>query len=325
MQLVLIVDDDVVGRANLARSLNKLPSIEAIEASTVREALVLAGALDVDLVVTELRLPDATALELLPHLEREGRRLPVIVATRHGADRDAARVPAGIEVRVKPVPPMALRELVARTLGCANALPPFSLVDYLQLAGFGRHSLVIEVSRDGAPLGAIAIVEGTPWHAIDHDGEGRDALFRLLAHALVDLVCLPIAGTPARNLEGSSESLLLEAARVLDELRAKRPAAVVADVADGVPRAPLRDLETPRSVRIPMLPAPHVARGTRRQRVEPGELAALDFDALYARGIDALLGKRYADARAAFARAREIRSTPTIEANLERLAALGFA
>lgn len=348
MQLVLIVDDDVVWRANLARQLNKLPSIEAVEASCVREAVVLLANLEVDLVVTELRLADATAVELLPHLERGRRRIPMIVATGR-TDECAARLPPGLEVRAKPIAPMAIRELVARTLGCLDALPPFTLAEYMQLASFGRHSVRIEAARDGQLVGSLVIREGAPWHAVDASGHGRDALYRMLAQPLVELMCAPLAtSVPERNLAGSCEGLLIEAARAADRTRAGRRA----DDDDGVPDADLAipvsfataGTRAPAVVQIPpraakpaavLPPVPPLARGSvatlakgTRETIVPAIAESLaappNFEDLYGTGIEALLGRRYAEAFAALSRAKQIRSTPTLEANLNRLATMGF-
>lgn len=54
------------------------------------------------------------------------------------------------------------------------------------------------------------------------------------------------------------------------------------------------------------------------------DLDAAEFDRLYDAGIEAVIQKRYADALTLFARAQAIRSTPTLEANLQRLRMLGF-
>lgn len=68
---------------------------------------------------------------------------------------------------------------------------------------------------------------------------------------------------------------------------------------------------------------PRFAEGSGPIAVAASEPA--EFDRLYELGIEAMLGKRYGEALDAFERAKQIRSTATLEANLVRLRALGAA
>ena len=355
MQLVLILEDDVMWRATMARSLNKLPSIEVVEAGSINEAIRLLEGLDVDLLLTDLQLGDGTAIELLPHLKRSGRRIPIIVVSGW-IDEFAGQLPAGVEMRPKPIGLMELRELVARTLGCADPLlPPFTLADYVQLACFGRYSVQIELARAGEFIGALTMREGQAWCASDAEGEGMPAFLGLVAMTDVAVICNPIPSPlPPRTLAGSGEHLLMEAARLTDHGHAARlvpppaePAIAAIPTVPPVvripprvtdpparptretPRVPTRELH--RQAALPAIPPPAPARTPTSAwvtaRVEPAT-AAQDqarFDVLYGQGIDALLAKRYVEAYDALSRAKQIRTTPTLEANLIRLRALGVA
>jgi CheY-like chemotaxis protein len=346
VQLVLIVEDEVLLRASLARQLNKLPSIEAIEAGNVHEAVQLIDNLELDLVITDLGLPDGTALDLLPHIERAQRRPSVIVVSGH-LDEYREQLPTNIEMRAKPLAPRELRELVVRTLGCHEQPPPFTLTDYLQLGGQGQHSVCIEVIQEGESVGTVCVSRGEAWAATDVLGGGPGALMRLLAVRDARYECGPLpVPPPARDLTGSVESVLLDCLRVMDERRAGRPAGppIAAITVTPAPPSVITIPPAPAKRTKPTAPAPTVpvatpprpvtsrpspppaaaatsfAAGTERTPV----LDTRDFDRLYDLGIDALLGRRYQEAFDALMRARSIKSTATLEANLTRLRAMGF-
>lgn len=315
MQLVLIVDDDVLVRAQLSRAVSKLPAIEVVEACCLAEAKALLEGLEVDLVICDLELPDGTALHLLPLVQQSAHQTSIVVISGY-IDR-LARLPSGIEVCTKPIAATALRELVVRRLGTTEPRSPFSLVDYLELAAFGCRSVLLEVLQGDDSVGEILIWQGDAWTATDILGEGIDAVVRLVGVPDTSIVCRAVpSALPLRTLHGSCGQLLADASRAVEERSARRPAT-----------APhLRKPEPPRI----QIPAPRPRQETPPRplptvrAVAPAGPDPQEFDRLYGIGIDALIGKRYREAFDTLMRAREIRSTPTLEANLSRLRTMGF-
>lgn len=318
MSVVLIVEDDVLLRAQIARGLHKLPGVDVIEAGSVRESIELADGVPLDLVVSDLHLPDGSALHLLPHLVQHGARVPAILISGC-VERYAKQLPENMKVFEKPLHLAELRDAVREILGCDEARSPFSLADYLQLAGLGRHSVEIDVNQSGEPFGSIFIYDGQPWTALDALGAGIDAFLRMMVAGDLSFDCAAApAVRPERTLEGSCEGMLLDAARLIDERR-RSPAPAPTRTRTRRSAPPLRP-PGPASVTIPPAPPRRIAEAS-------SKIASLDADfaRLYDDGIDALLGKRYADALALFLRAQKIRSTPTLEANLNRLRSLGVS
>lgn len=348
MSVVLVVEDDVLLRAQIARGLHRLPGVDVLEAGTVRESIELADGVPLDLVVSDLQLPDGSALQLLPHLVQHGARVPTILMSGC-IDRFAKQLPVGIRVFEKPLHMAELREAVSAVLGCDNARSPFSLPDYLQLAGLGRHSVQIEVSQSAEPFGTIVIYDGQPWTASDALGAGIDAFLRMMVASDLTFACSPPPSLrEERTLSGTCESLLLDSTRLIDERRAGRDA--VPEPIPAPPQPPRTDTQrylattrrpaTPASVpaitippvRMPSVSIPPVPRRTPTSSVPAVPLAegttprtSLDgeFRRLYDNGIEALLAKRYTEALSLFLEAQKIRSTPTLEANLNRLRSLG--
>jgi DNA-binding NtrC family response regulator len=114
---VLVVEDDEIMRLSLEDRLN-------IEGIPVRSAASLAAAGrqleqgDIDLVVSDIRLPDGTGQDLFEMVSRRWPGLPVILMTAYGSVADAvALVKAGaLDYLTKPFDMGAFMERVRRSL-----------------------------------------------------------------------------------------------------------------------------------------------------------------------------------------------------------------
>lgn len=81
---VLIADDHAVLRAGLRLLLNSQPELTVIgEASTGRETLNLTEALQPDLILLDLSMPNLGGLEVLPALKRLAPATRILILTMH--------------------------------------------------------------------------------------------------------------------------------------------------------------------------------------------------------------------------------------------------
>ena len=85
---ILIVDDEATIRASLQEAL-AADGYETDAAESGEEALARCHATDYDLLVTDLKLPGVSGLEVLQALRNQGRQTPVIMMTAYG-DVDTA-------------------------------------------------------------------------------------------------------------------------------------------------------------------------------------------------------------------------------------------
>ncbi len=340
---VLVVEDEPVLRASMVRGLSKLEGIEVLSSGTVRDARRAIHATPPDLVIADLDLPDGSGIEVVGELDRVGLRVPIVFVSAYvGQYRGRLPKRSGTDVFEKPISLERLRRLVDERLnGEADvASSPFGVADYIQLAGMGRRSVVIEVRGHVAGRGEILIRGGEVWSARDEQGDGQSAFRRLafLKDAIVTCRPLDHADGTTRNVTGSCESVLLEAARLMDE------AADEAETKQGVTLPPTTALSARASdapisdddwdfppVHRPLAPA----RGWSDEKTKPSAMmepellstAAIErsFKEYYEKGVDALLSKRFEDAYHAFRSADEVAPGDTrVHANLERLKQMGW-
>lgn len=221
MPTVLLVEDEAVLRSTLKRSLSKLPGIEVVDTGLLSQAKVLARAECPDLLVSDLSLPDGTALELLAEMDHLGMHIPVIFMTAYlGAFVDRIPQRRNLEVHEKPVPLGLLKRRVLACLEPATApgVSPFSVAEYLQLAGMGRHSVVVRLFRAGQLYGWVEMVDGQLWSATALEDTGLKAIYRLAFATGFEITVTPLVGPPGeRNLHTDLNHALLEAARIQDE------------------------------------------------------------------------------------------------------------
>lgn len=216
---VLIIEDEQTLRQSMVRGLAKLAGITVTGVGTVREAREAITARAPALVITDLDLPDGSGIEIIADLAQSEPRVPaVIVSAFIGKYRHRLPHESNIDVYEKPISLDSLRSVVERYV--THPAPfddsPFSVADYVQLAGLGRHSVAISVT--GLSLrGTIVIKAGQLWSAHDTGGEGMPAFRRLLFAPGTTVQCHAVTSWQACNLAGSTDAILLEAARTFDE------------------------------------------------------------------------------------------------------------
>ena len=217
---VLVVEDEPMLRASMVKGLTKLASVTLIDAGSLREARRLAEQHRPVLVVSDLDLPDGSGIEMASTLDAIGLRVPILFVSAYVREYQG-RLPKrpGIEVYEKPLPLERLRSAVEAHLGIEAEASPFGVIDFVQLAGMGRRSVVVEVRGRIAGSGRIVIRAGEVWSARDERGEGMEAFKRLafLRDAVVTCRSFDRRDSSPRIIQGGCESVLLEAARQYDE------------------------------------------------------------------------------------------------------------
>lgn len=113
---ILIADDSTAMRAMLAAIIEPLGDYRIVEASSGFEALRLLPREQVDLVMTDINMPDINGLELISYLRgnENYRKIPVFIISTEGSTKDIERGKflGANEYVVKPFDPKQIQMLV---------------------------------------------------------------------------------------------------------------------------------------------------------------------------------------------------------------------
>ena len=118
---ILIADDSASMRAMLVSTIEALGEYHIIEASSGFEALRLLPRESVDLILTDINMPDINGLELISYLRNNDnyKDIPVVIISTEGSQKDIDRgkLLGANEYVTKPFDPARVQELIRTYLG----------------------------------------------------------------------------------------------------------------------------------------------------------------------------------------------------------------
>jgi len=118
MMTILAIDDDPAQLERLSLILTRLeyPTVEYLSAETKQEGLQIAHDQVIDLVLTDLRLPDGNGIEVLHAIKELNPMIPVVVMTAFSDAREAVDIlkQGADDYLVKPTNPEEIEKLVLR-------------------------------------------------------------------------------------------------------------------------------------------------------------------------------------------------------------------
>jgi two-component system chemotaxis response regulator CheY len=120
LKKILIADDSATMRSLIASTLDALDDFELFEAANGFEALRILPQEKVDLVLTDINMPDINGLELISFIRNNPlyKEIPLIIISTEGSRRDREKgLALGANAYlVKPFNPEELQQLVAELL-----------------------------------------------------------------------------------------------------------------------------------------------------------------------------------------------------------------
>ena len=216
---ILLVDDDEVVRHAL-RTLLRRSGFCALTCANGAEAIAMLRGVDIDVVVTDLDMPEVDGHSLIEWIRRHRPHLPTVVLTGHHDDelRSHTLGRGVVEHLEKPLDPSDLVELLnacEQHAGLAGDLRDLEMLEYLTAVVRGRRSVTIEIVTADQTSGAIYVDQGRITHAEIGDEQGESAFVRCARQQEGTHASLPWRAPARRTIWGSSEALLLRAARII--------------------------------------------------------------------------------------------------------------
>ncbi len=172
---VLVVDDEPGIRTALrANFLRNGWTVEA--ASGVREAIRSVENRDYDLVVTDIRMPDGSGMEVMRAVRKASPTTGVILLTAYGSVPDAvsAMRDGALDYLTKPIPFDRLQATAANVMSCAKRQPVEEIASNGEIVGHAPLLLqALQRARAAASTGADILIEA-------ESGTGKELLARFI-------------------------------------------------------------------------------------------------------------------------------------------------
>jgi CheY-like chemotaxis protein len=184
---VLVVDDEETLTWSMTKTLAKdTGQYEIIIANTGTDALNILEKGPIDVVVTDIRMPDINGLDLLSRIREKYPSTKVIIMTAYGSpevQKEATRRGSYFYLE-KPFEISDVRTLILKALeekrgGFVGQVVDLQLVDIIQMACLGRFTMSLTVTK-GDERGLIYFKNGEIAHAEVGDIEGKEALYTIL-------------------------------------------------------------------------------------------------------------------------------------------------
>lgn len=316
MKKVLIVDDEPAVLFALSEALaDRRRGVKVATAANGQEAVAILESEKVDLVVTDLRMPEMDGFELLAWLRRGFPHLPVIVMTAFGAET-AARLDGSPEVLEKPFDVGELKRRVADLMrqSVKGRVENISLASFLQLLELERKTCTLTVTSAGHE-GRLFFRGGRLVGAESEGSEGSDAALEIVTWEHADVEISDVCPFDGPEVEGGLRFLLLEGMRLKDERErhAPRPPGVAQETDAAIDALLSSGAGTEREAEDPR--ASEAIRDALEQgRALAGSLATLLVETATGGLIAAAIGAKGVDLEvAAAATAELVRQKPRVE------------
>jgi CheY-like chemotaxis protein len=318
MKKVLIVDDEPAVLFALSEALaDRRRGVKVATAANGQEAVAILESEKVDLVVTDLRMPEMDGFELLAWLRRGFPHLPVIVMTAFGAET-VSRLDGAPEVLEKPFDVGELKRKVADLMrqSVKGRVENISLASFLQLLELERKTCTLTVTSVDRN-GRLFFRGGRLVGAETEERDGTDAALEIVTWEHADVEISDICPVGGPEVEGGLRYLLLEGMRLKDERErhAPRPlgiaqetdAAIEALLSSDAGNAVREPEEDPRA-------AETIREALEQGRTLEGSLATLLVETATGNLIAAAIGAKGVDVEvAAAATAELVRQKPRVE------------
>lgn len=221
---VLVVDDEETLTWSMTKTLAKdTKYYELIIANSGTDALQILEKGSIDVVVTDIRMPDINGLELLSRIREKYPATRVIIMTAYGSPevhKEATRRGSYYYLE-KPFEISEIRTLILKALeerrgGFVGQVADFQLVDIIQMACLGRFTMSLTISQ-GDEGGVLYFKDGEIAHAEVGDLEGKEALYTMLEWNEGQFNSQMGVNPPTESITDRWEHLLLEGMKRLDE------------------------------------------------------------------------------------------------------------
>ena len=227
MTRLLIVDDDAVQARALARAFSRLrPELTVLTASSGLDATRLMSERGVDLVLTDLQMPEMDGFELVAWILSHCPDVAIFTMSAFGTEQTASRLESlgAIEYFTKPLDAkLALARLSeALSQSVRGHVQNVSLASFLQLMEMERKTCSLTIRCDDK-LGVLVVRKGQLIDARSGELCGEDAAISIIAWPNSSITISRHGETGPAVIQKPLGFIVMEAMRIQDEIAHRAP------------------------------------------------------------------------------------------------------
>lgn len=233
MKNILIVDDEKSFADSLAEGLTAYDKdLKVITADNGKVAVRSLETTKIDVVLTDLKMPEMDGFGLLAYLNRNHRDVPVIIMTAFSTP-EIEKSLNGLGIHQYLEKPLEFNTLVekiytALSKGKEGFIKGISLATFLQFVEVERNTCTIKIlSRDR--LGLLYFQNGELMDAEFGSRQGMDAALEIIAWEETDIRIDNVCKVKEKRIAESLGHVLLESCRLKDEQRLSKVEKTVPD------------------------------------------------------------------------------------------------
>jgi CheY-like chemotaxis protein len=227
MTRLLIVDDDAVQARALARAFSQMrPELTVLTATSGLDATRLMSERGVDLVLTDLQMPEMDGFELVAWILNHCPDVAIFTMSAFGTEQTASRLESlgAIEYFTKPLDAkLALARLSeALSQSVHGHVQNVSLASFLQLMEMERKTCSLTIRSDDK-LGVLVVRKGELIDARSGELCGEDAAIAIIAWPNSSITISRHGETGPAAIQKPLGFMVMEAMRIQDEIAHRAP------------------------------------------------------------------------------------------------------
>lgn len=227
---LLVVDDEEDITLSIINYIKKhIPELKTLAAFDGNKALQIIKSTKVDILITDIRMPGASGIDLILELKKINPEAKAIVITAFGSEliRKKSEHAGALHYVEKPFRLSHLCTLIKKIIeeeeeGFKGNVSQLQLVDVLQMLCINKRTMVVDV-KNKEKKGKIYILNGEIIHCECETKKGREACFEILSWKNGEFNLSPL-NQPSeieRTVNESWMSLFMESMKEIDEVTIK--------------------------------------------------------------------------------------------------------
>lgn len=221
MKTVLIVDDEKSFLLSIVDGLQDYADdFKVLTVENGKKALECLEYGDIDLVVTDIKMPEMDGIELLTHMNNRYPSIPVMVMTAFGTEDIEMKVDklGALSYLEKPLDLNGLADKIfdGLALGSKGKIQGITLSSFLQLLSMEKKSCVLNIKYKNK-TGYLFFNKGSLIDAITENINGLDAAHKIISWENVEIEIDNSYKKRKKSIDTSLNGILMEAMRLKDE------------------------------------------------------------------------------------------------------------